>query len=55
VVSPDGKEKIEVEKTIALADVANLGMTAAKEILLKGGDKIVQRIRNKGLTTNGEA
>jgi hydroxymethylbilane synthase len=55
VVSPDGKEKIEVEKKIALADAANLGMAAAKEILLKGGDVIVQRIRNKGLTTNGEA
>jgi hydroxymethylbilane synthase len=55
VVSPDGKEKVEVRKTIALADAANLGLTAAKEILLKGGDGIVQRIRNKGLTTNGDA
>ena len=55
VVSPDGKEKLEIKNTIALADAANLGFTAAKEILLKGGDQIVQLIRNKGLTTNGEA
>jgi hydroxymethylbilane synthase len=55
VVSPDGKQKAEIKKTIALADSANLGMTAAKEILLEGGNVIVERIRNKGLTTNGEA
>jgi hydroxymethylbilane synthase len=54
IVSPDGKDKVEIEKTIALADASNLGFSAAKEILLKGGDSIVQRIRNKGLTTNGE-
>jgi hydroxymethylbilane synthase len=55
IVSPDGKDKVEIEKTIALADASNLGIAAAKEILLKGGESIVQRIRNKGLTTNGEA
>jgi hydroxymethylbilane synthase len=55
IVSPDGKEKVETEKEIALADASNLGFTAAKEILLKGGDPIVQLIRSKGLTTNGEA
>jgi hydroxymethylbilane synthase len=55
IVSPDGKDKVEIKKTISLADTANLGITAAKDILLKDGDSIVQRIRNKGLTTNGEA
>ncbi|HET7898822.1 MAG TPA: hydroxymethylbilane synthase [Flavisolibacter sp.] len=55
VVSPDGKKKAEVEKRIALADAANLGMTAAKEILLNGGQEIVDRIRKKGLTADGEA
>ncbi len=55
IVSPDGKQKITIEKNIALADASNLGFTAAKEILLKGGQAIVDRIRNKGLTTNGEA
>lgn len=55
IVSPEGKQKIEVEKTSELADAVNLGMTAGKEILLKGGQPIVDRIRNKGLTADGEA
>lgn len=55
IVSPDGKQKAEVEKTIALADASNIGFVAAKEILLKGGGLIAERIRNKGLTTNGKA
>lgn len=54
VVSPDGKEKAEVEKSMALAGASNLGMTAAKEILLNGGQAIVDRIRKNGLTTDGE-
>jgi hydroxymethylbilane synthase len=54
IVSPDGKNKVEIEKTISLANASNLGLSAAKEILLNGGDPIVQRIRNKGLTTDGE-
>lgn len=54
VVSPDGKQKVEIEKSIPLADAINLGFTAAKEILLNGGHAVVERIRNKGLTTNGE-
>jgi hydroxymethylbilane synthase len=55
IVSPDGKSRVDIEKQIALADASNLGLTAAKEILLKGGDPIVKRIRNKGLTIDGDA
>lgn len=55
VVSPNGKEKVAVEKRLALADAANLGITAAREILLNGGDAIVARIRRKGLTADDEA
>jgi hydroxymethylbilane synthase len=55
IVSPDGKDKVEIEKAMVLSDAFNLGSTAAKEILSKGGDSIVQRIRNKGLTIDGEA
>ena len=55
IVRPDGKNKAEVEKTVALADAANLGMAAAKEILLNGGQALVDRIRKKGLTADGEA
>jgi len=54
IVSPDGKQKAAIEKTIALADAGNLGMLAAKEILLTGGQPIVDNIRKKGLTSNGE-
>ena len=54
VVSPDGKKKAEVEKTIALAEASNLGLTAAREILLNGGQEIVDRIRKKGLTADDE-
>jgi hydroxymethylbilane synthase len=52
IVSPDGKEKATVEKRVALASASNLGMTAAKEILLNGGQVLVDRIRQKGLTTD---
>ncbi|GAA4744585.1 hydroxymethylbilane synthase [Flavisolibacter ginsenosidimutans] len=55
VVSPDGKAKAEVEKKIALAEASKLGIVAAKEILLHGGQAIVDRIRSKGLTADGEA
>lgn len=55
VVSPDGKYKTEIENNIALADASNLGFTAAKEILSKGGQAVLERIRNKGLITNGDA
>jgi hydroxymethylbilane synthase len=54
IVSPDGKKKVEVKKTIAFADASDLGFIAAKEILAAGGQPIVHLIRNKGLTTNGE-
>lgn len=54
IVSPDGKQKAEIEKTVVRANAFDLGIAAAKEILLNGGQAIVDRIRNKGLTTNGE-
>ena len=47
IVSPDGKQKAAIEKNIALADAADFGFTAAKEILLKGGQAIADRIRIK--------
>lgn len=55
IVSPDGKQKVEIEKTTSLTDASNIGLIAAREILVKGGDSIVQKVRNKGLSTNGEA
>jgi len=55
IVSPDGKQKAVIEKNIAVADAANLGVIAAKEILLNGGQAIVDKIRKKGLSSNDKA
>ena len=52
--SPDGKQKVEVELVSARNEALELGKIAAKEILHKGGQPIVERIRNKGLSTNGK-
>lgn len=54
VVTPNGEKKAEVEKRVALAEASNLGMIAAREILLNSGQEIVERIRQKGLTTDEE-
>ena len=47
IVSPDGKEKVEVEKILPVKDAERLGVLAAEEILLKGGQPIVESIRKK--------
>jgi hydroxymethylbilane synthase len=54
VVSPDGKDKAEVEKKIGLTGASNLGAVAAREILLNSGQSIVDRIRKKGLASDEE-
>jgi len=49
ILSLDGKEKVETSfGGYSLNMAADLGITAAKEILLQGGDKIVASIRNAG-------
>ena len=48
IVSPDGVHKTEIEKEVPAAEAPGLGMRAAKEILSKGGQPIVDLIRNKG-------
>ena len=47
IVSPDGKLKTEIEKRIDKSEAANLGFEAAEEILTRGGQQIVELIRNK--------
>lgn len=54
IVSPDGKQKATVEKRLALAEASTMGMVAAKDILLNGGQALVERIRQKGLTADGD-
>ena len=53
IVSPDGKEKVEVEKILPVKDAERLGVLAAEEILLKGGQPIVESIRKKIPANNG--
>ena len=45
IVSPDGKQKAEIKSTVVVAESVNLGLSAAKDILLKGGQSIVDGIR----------
>jgi hydroxymethylbilane synthase len=46
VLSTDGKQKAEISKTATLSATMQLGVMAGKEILQKGGDKIIEQIRN---------
>ena len=46
ILSVDGKEKVEIEKTINLDASFDLGNTAATALLNKGADKIADAIRN---------
>jgi hydroxymethylbilane synthase len=46
VLSTDGKQKAEINKTVPVAEAADLGAMAGKEILRNGGDKIIEQIRN---------
>lgn len=46
ILSVDGKQKVEIEKTIALNQTLDLGETAATELLNKGADKIAEEIRH---------
>ena len=47
VFSLDGKQKIDILKEIKLADSKGLGKACALEVLQKGGDKLMQEIRNE--------
>lgn len=55
VLSPDGRQKAEVEMDLPTADASQLGLMAADEILANGGLAIVHKIRNKGLADEGKA
>ena len=50
ILSPDGKQKAETKKVVALKDADGLGVLAANEILQKGGQDIIDIIRQKGLS-----
>ncbi|WP_420321070.1 hydroxymethylbilane synthase [Flagellimonas sp.] len=45
--SLDGKEKIRIEKNIPLSKAKGFGQACAKEVLEKGGDKLMEALRNE--------
>lgn len=49
LLSLDGKQKIEIEKTTLVSEYQSLGKTLALEILEKGGQKIMEEIKESGL------
>lgn len=55
VVSPDGKQKVDVTMQMPIIEAETLGLMAADKILAEGGLKIIHEIRNKGLADEGEA
>jgi len=46
ILSPDGKEKVAIEKLMDYNQSSNAGQQLAEEILLNGGEKIAMAIRN---------
>ncbi len=52
VFSLDGKQKIDIKKEVKLSDAKALGKTSAEEVLQKGGDKLMQEIRNENSTVH---
>jgi hydroxymethylbilane synthase len=50
ILRPDGKAKAEIEMKASRQDASGLGVNAANEILLNGGEEIVHSIRKNGLS-----
>lgn len=48
ILSTDGRQKVEINKTVALSEAAWLGTIAGEEVLKNGADKIIEQIRNAG-------
>ncbi|GAA4457853.1 hydroxymethylbilane synthase [Rurimicrobium arvi] len=48
ILSTDGKEKMEIERTVPRAEASGIGFSTAQELLEQGADRIVQSIRNLG-------
>jgi hydroxymethylbilane synthase len=45
ILSPDGKNKVAVEKMVAVKDAGETGINAAKELLIMGGQQIADKIQ----------
>ena len=40
-------QKIDIKKEVKLSEAKDLGKISAEEVLQKGGDKLMQEIRNE--------
>jgi hydroxymethylbilane synthase len=49
IVSVDGKDKVDVNLAASIGEAKDLGTKAAQQVLEKGGDTIIAKIRNEGL------
>src|SRR5690606_31866226 len=49
LLSLDGKQKIEIEKTVDTSKLKSLGRTLTLEILAKGGAEIMEESRKAGM------
>jgi len=45
ILSPDGKDKLSIEKEIPVTEAGGFGVSAAKELLAGGADKIIEKIK----------
>jgi hydroxymethylbilane synthase len=48
ILSVDGKQRVDVEKKVAIADATNIGSEAAQELLSNGGQAIADTIQHEG-------
>jgi hydroxymethylbilane synthase len=54
IASPDGKDLLSIGISRSLEDSSKIALIAAERILSAGGQSIIDSIRNKGLTADGE-
>jgi len=54
ILSPDGKEKAELESNAPIFDGVNMGAKMALQLLQKGGQAIAENIRKNSLSINDE-
>jgi hydroxymethylbilane synthase len=47
ILSPDGKEKAEIDITASVIEAGDMGIKAANQLLTKGGQAIADKIRNE--------
>ena len=45
ILSPDGEDKLSIEKEIPVTEAGSFGVSAAKELLAGGADKIIEKIK----------